>query len=96
MSVSEIFKAFSDPVRRDIAELLRDGRLNAGELSEQLNISPAALSYHLRILKAADIVMEYRSKNYIYYELNVTVFDELVLWVSRFCIEEQGQEDIVK
>ena len=64
--------------------MLRGGRLNAGEIAQRLQISPAALSYHLKLLKAADLVLEYREKNYIYYEVNTTVFQELILWVSQF------------
>ena len=64
--------------------MLRGGRLNAGEIAQRLQISPAALSYHLKLLKAADLVFEYREKNYIYYEVNTTVFQELILWVSQF------------
>ena len=55
MGIAETFKALSDPQRRDLLTFLRDGRLNAGELSEKLNITPAALSYHLKLLKKADL-----------------------------------------
>lgn len=84
MSELNIFKVLSDKQRRDILVMLKDGRLSAGEIAERLNISPAALSYHLKILKNADLVMEYKSKNYVYYEINTTVLDELILWVSQF------------
>ena len=84
MGVVKFFKVLSDKQRRDILVMLKDGRLSAGEIAERLNISPAALSYHLKILKNADLVMEYKSKNYVYYEINTTVLDELILWVSQF------------
>ncbi|MGN0687320.1 MAG: autorepressor SdpR family transcription factor [Oscillospiraceae bacterium] len=84
MSEMNIFKVLSDKQRRDILVMLKDGRLSAGEIAERLNITPAALSYHLKLLKNADLVMEYKNKNYIYYEINTTVFDELILWVSQF------------
>ncbi|MCR5515335.1 MAG: ArsR family transcriptional regulator, partial [Lachnospira sp.] len=64
--------------------MLKDERLNAGEIAEKLGISPAALSYHLKLLKEADLVMEYKEKNFIYYEINTTVFQELVMWISQF------------
>ena len=84
MSELNIFKVLSDKQRRDILVMLKDGRMSAGEIAERLNITPAALSYHLKLLKNADLVMEYKNKNYVYYEINTTVFEELILWVSQF------------
>ncbi|MDY4588857.1 MAG: autorepressor SdpR family transcription factor [Oscillospiraceae bacterium] len=84
MGETNIFKVLSDKQRRDILVMLKDGRLSAGEIAERLDISPAALSYHLKILKNADLVMEYKSKNFVYYEINTTVFDELILWIRQF------------
>ena len=84
MGLAETFKALSDPQRRDLLIMLRSGRMNAGEIAEKLNISPAALSYHLRLLKKADLVMEYKEKNFVYYELNTSVFDEMILWMKKF------------
>ncbi|MBP1550262.1 MAG: winged helix-turn-helix transcriptional regulator [Oscillospiraceae bacterium] len=89
MGIAETFKALSDPQRRELLTLLRDGRLNAGELAEKLNITPAALSYHLKLLKKADLVMEYKEKNFVYYELNTTVFDEMIIWMKQFGGNEQ-------
>ena len=82
--MAEIFKVLSDEQRREILTMLREGRMNAGEIAERLNITPAALSYHLKMLKKADVVMEYKQKNHIYYELNTTVFDEMVIWMKQF------------
>ena len=84
MGNTNIFKVLSDSVRRDILVMLREGRLNAGEIAERLSMTPAALSYHLKLLKEADLVLEYRSKNFIYYEINTSVFEELILWVEQF------------
>ena len=84
MGETNIFKVLSDRQRRDILVLLKNGRLNAGELAERLGITPAALSYHLKLLKGADLILEYRQKNYIYYEVNTSVFEELILWVKQF------------
>ena len=89
MGIAETFKALSDPQRRELLTLLRDGRLNAGELAEKLNITPAALSYHLKLLKKADLVMKYKEKNFVYYELNTTVFDEMIIWMKQFGGNEQ-------
>ena len=84
MGETNVFKVLSDRQRRDILVLLKNGRLNAGELAEKLGISPAAPSYHLKLLKEAGLVLEYRQKNYIYYEVNTSVFEELILWVKQF------------
>ena len=84
MKISETFKILSDDQRRKIITMLRPGRMNAGEIAEKLGISPAAISYHLRLLKKADMVIEYKEKNFIYYELNTSVFDEVLLWLGQF------------
>lgn len=84
MGETNIFKVLADKQRREILIMLKDGRLNAGEIAEKLEITPAALSYHLKLLKGADLVTEYKEKNYIYYEINTTVFDELIMWVEQF------------
>lgn len=84
MGLAETFKALSDPQRRELLTMLRGGRLNAGEIAEKLNITPAALSYHLKLLKKADLVMEYKEKNFVFYELNTSVFDEMILWMKQF------------
>ena len=84
MSELNIFKVLSDKCRRDILELLKNGRLSAGEIADRLCITPAALSYHLKLLKWADLVMEYREKNFIFYEINTSVFEEIILWAKQF------------
>lgn len=84
MSETTIFKVLSDKRRRDILVLLKDGRKSAGSIAEELGVSPSNLSYHLKLLKSADLVMEYKSKNFVYYEINTTVFEELILWVEQF------------
>ena len=84
MSDTNIFKVLSDKQRREILEMLKEGRMNAGEIAERLAVTPAALSYHLKLLKDADLIMEYKQKNFVYYEINTSVFDELILWVSQF------------
>ena len=84
MGETNIFKVLADSQRREILVMLKDGRLSAGEIAERLGITPAALSYHLKLLKGADLVTEYRHKNFIYYEINTTVFDEFLLWIKQF------------
>ena len=84
MSDLSIFKVLSDSQRRDILVMLKGGRLSAGEIAERMGLTPAALSYHLKLLKGADLVIEYKQKNFMYYEINVSVFEELILWVKQF------------
>ena len=84
MSDSNIFKVLSDNQRRDILEMLKDRRMSAGEIADRLGVTPAALSYHLKLLKNADLVVEYKVKNFIYYEINTTVLEGLILWIGQF------------
>ena len=82
MKFQETFKALSDPVRRDILTLLKGGRLSAGEIGKHFDMTGATISYHLNILKKADLVHESREKNFIFYELNTSVVEEIMLWLS--------------
>lgn len=84
MGETNIFKVLADEQRREILLLLKGGRLSAGEIAQKLGVSPAALSYHLRLLKEADLVMEYKVKNFVYYEINTSIFEELILWAKQF------------
>lgn len=92
MGLADTFKALSDVLRRQILEMLKEGRMTAGEIADKLDITPAALSYHLKLLKNADLVMEYKYKNFIYYELNTTVLDELILWTRQFSEKKDSRE----
>lgn len=84
MGFPETFKALSDPVRRDILILLKDGRMAAGEIGQRFHMTGATISYHLAQLKRADLIFETKYKNFIYYELNTSVFEEVMLWLSQF------------
>lgn len=83
MSFADTFKAMSDPVRREILMLLRNGRMSAGEIGSHFEMTGATISYHLNILKKAELVFESREKNFIYYDLNTSVVEELMLWLSE-------------
>ena len=84
MGEYNLFKVLADEQRREILVMLKNGRMSAGEIAEALVITPAAHSYHIKQLKGADLVMEYKQKNFIYYEINATVFEELILWIKQF------------
>lgn len=79
-----MFRALSDPNRREILSMLKKGRMSAGEIGAQFDMSAATVSYHLAKLKEAELVYETRDKNYIYYSLNVSVFEDIMLWSSQF------------
>ena len=79
--MSETLKAISDPVRRNILEMLKEEKKSAGELASEFNLSGATVSYHLMQLKKAGLILESRHKNFIYYELNASVFEEVLVWI---------------
>lgn len=83
MSFANTFKALSDPVRREILELLKEGSLSAGDIALHFDMSGATISYHLKILKNADLLYETKKKNFIYYHLNTTVLEDIMLWISE-------------
>lgn len=82
MAFAETFKALSDPVRREILNLLKGGRLTAGEIAGRFDMTVATVSYHLSQLKKAGLIFESREKNYIYYSLNASVLEEVLLWLQ--------------
>jgi len=78
-----MLSALADDTRRRILTKLREGRISSGELASQLDMSPQALSYHLSRLKKAGLIYETRYKNFIYYELDLTILDEIVMWINE-------------
>lgn len=84
MGFQETLRALNDPIRREILLLLRQKRMAAGEIAAHFDMTAATISYHLSVLKKAGLVAEERQKNFIYYELNASVLEELMLWLSSF------------
>ena len=82
MGIQDTIKALSDPIRREILQLLKAGRLSAGEIAEKFPVSGAAVSKHLSVLKDADLIRDTREGKYIYYGINTSVLEEVVLWLS--------------
>ena len=82
MGIQNTIKALSDPIRREILEMLRGGRMAAGEISEKFPVSGAAISKHLSVLREADLIRDTREGKFIYYELNTSVLEEVMLWMS--------------
>jgi DNA-binding transcriptional ArsR family regulator len=82
LTFADTFKALSHPVRREILNLLKAGRLSAGEIAGQFEMTGATISHHLSILKKADLITETREKNFIYYDLNASVLEEIMVWFA--------------
>lgn len=82
MAFADTFKALSDPVRRDILTMLKNGRMSAGEIGSHFDMTGATVSYHLNILKKADLVFEEKEKNFVYYSLNTSIVEEVMMWLS--------------
>ena len=84
MGMSETLKAISDPVRRNILEMLRKEKMTAGDIANKFNLTNSTVSYHLSYLKKADLIKEEKYKKYIYYKLNTSVFEEILVWIYQF------------
>ena len=82
MAVNEVLSAIADETRRKILQKLREGKINSGDLAVAVGLSPQALSYHLSKLKKSGLIYETKEKNFIYYELNLSVLDEAIVWIS--------------
>ena len=89
MGFQETFKALSDPTRREIINLLKDGKLRAGDIVAHFPSTNATISHHLSILKKADLITDEKKGKYIYYELNTSVIDEIIGWITSLKGEEQ-------
>ena len=88
MGFPETFKALADPIRRDILVMLKNGKMSAGDIAKRFDATNATISYHISYhlsqLKKADLILESKYKNFIYYEINVSVFEEVMLWFAQF------------
>ena len=82
MGLQNTLKALSDPIRREILELLKQRRMSAGEICDHFDITAAAISRHLSVLKEADLIRDDRQGKYIFYELNTSVLEEIMLWIT--------------
>lgn len=82
MSLQNTLKALSDPIRREILNLLKSGRLSAGEICDHFPVTGASISRHLSVLKEADLIRDTREGKFIYYDLNASVLEEILLWVK--------------
>ena len=82
MSLQATLRALSDPIRREILNLLKAGRLSAGEITEHFDVTAASISRHLSVLKEADLIRDTRQGKFIYYDINTSVLEETLLWIK--------------
>ncbi len=82
MGLQNTMKALADPIRREILNLLRNGRMSAGEITDHFNVTAASISRHLSVLKEADLIRDNREGKFIFYELNTSVLEEIMLWIT--------------
>ena len=92
MGMQQTLKALSDPIRRDILNLLKSGRMSAGDISGHFPVTDAAISRHLSVLKEADLIRDTREGKFIYYDLNASVLEEILLWVTELKGDEEHAE----
>ena len=91
MAIQQILAALSDSERRKIIEILKKGKISSGDLAKEMNMTPQALSYHLKKLKQAEIIYETKYKNFIYYELDLTILEELIIWLDTLRKEDHNE-----
>ena len=92
MSIQNTLRALSDPIRREILNLLKAGRMSAGEISDHFDVTGAAVSRHLSVLKDADLIRDTREGKYIFYDLNVSVLEEIMLWITDLKGENENDQ----
>lgn len=92
MSLQHTLRALADPIRREILNLLKSGRMSAGEITEHFDVTAASISRHLSVLKEADLIRDTREGKFIFYELNASVLEEIMLWITDL----KGESDNVK
>ena len=91
MAIQNTLKALSDPIRREILNLLKKGRMSAGEIADRFDVTGASVSRHLSVLKEADLIRDKREGKFIYYELNASVLEEIMLWIAD--LKGDGKND---
>ena len=91
LGLQDTLRALADPIRREILTLLKGGRLSAGEIGQHFPVTAAAISRHLSVLKEADLIRDQREGKFIYYELNTSVLEEIMLWLTELKGEETDE-----
>ena len=91
MSLQNTLKALSDPIRREILGMLKDGRMSAGDITSRFDVTGASISRHLSVLKDADLIRDSREGKFIFYELNTSVLEDIMLWITN--LKGEGNND---
>lgn len=92
MGLQNTMRALSDPIRREILNLLKGGRMAAGDIVDRFEVTGASISRHLSVLKEADLIRDKREGKHIYYELNASVLEEILLWIADLKGDEQHDQ----
>lgn len=92
MGLQTTLRALADPIRREILNLLKNGRLSAGEITQHFSVSAPSISRHLSVLKDADLIRDQREGKYIYYQLNASVLEEILLWITDLKGDKDHEE----
>ena len=93
MGLQKTLRALADPIRREILNLLKSGRMSAGEIADHFPVTDASISRHLSVLKEADLIRDTREGKFIFYDINVSVLEEIMLWISD--LKENENETVV-
>lgn len=93
MGLQQTLKALADPIRREILNMLKNGRMSAGEITDHFYVTGASISRHLSVLKEADLVRDRREGQHIFYELNASVLEEIMLWITDLKGENENAQE---
>lgn len=93
MGLQQTLKALADPIRREILNMLKNGKMSAGEITAHFPVTGASISRHLSVLKEADLVRDKREGQFIFYELNASVLEEIMLWITDLKGEKSGDKE---
>ena len=91
MSLQNTLKALADPIRREILNMLKNGKMTAGEIADRFDVTMASVSRHLSVLKDADLIRDTRDGKYIIYEINTSVLEDVMLWITELKGEKQNE-----
>lgn len=92
MGMQQTLRALADPIRREILNLLKSGRLPAGEIASHFSVTDASISRHLSVLKEADLIRDTREGKYIFYDINTSVLEEILLWIKVLKGENKNEK----
>jgi DNA-binding transcriptional ArsR family regulator len=93
MGLQNTLRALSDPIRREILNLLKGGRMSAGDIVDHFEVTGASISRHLSVLKEADLIRDKREGKFIFYELNASVLEEIMLWIAELKGDNSNAEE---